>query len=155
MTNPPTVVLTVGLPGSGKSYWTQGQVDINPDAWRVVSKDDIRERHGLPFGTDEANVMHLSLQAVAIYVAHGFDVVYDGVNLAPKTRRRVIETALDAGATYRFKVFTDVPLATCLERNRLRMGAARLPDSAIVKLHHDCIQSGTWSKGIDLDRILP
>ena len=36
------VILTVGLPASGKSTWAKEQVSQNPGQYKRVNKDDLR-----------------------------------------------------------------------------------------------------------------
>jgi predicted kinase len=110
------IVVTVGLPGSGKSTYLYrlGVTPISSDVIRQLLADDATDQtiHGLVFGT----VRYLLRQRLAI----GRPVTYvDATHLTPGERRPYIKIA----QRHRCRVealFFDVPLEVCLERNRTR-----------------------------------
>lgn len=78
------VIVTRGLPGSGKSTWAKDWVAVRPDQRVRVSRDDIRfalfgKYRGKP--VDEDLVSSVEAGMVAAAVKRGKDVVIDSVHL--------------------------------------------------------------------------
>lgn len=117
------LILTIGLPGSGKSWWAdQCQRDAPEGEVVVVERDRVREeltgdrrRH-----THEVEVTVLCHDRVEAGLRAGKTVIISDTNIRRKYRRPWEMMALSLGATYEERSFLDVPLETCLERNALR-----------------------------------
>ncbi len=110
------VVLTIGLPGSGKTTWykRRGVTPLSSDLLRSILFDDITEQRyqGLVFSTLR------SLLRARLIAKMPWNYV-DATNLSPHERRQWIRMAKSFGYEVQ-AVFFDVPLAVCLERNRKR-----------------------------------
>jgi predicted kinase len=110
------VVLTIGLPGSGKTTWfkRRGVVPLSSDLLRTLLFDDITEQRwqGLVFSTLR------SLLRARLIAKMPWNYV-DATNLSPHERRQWIKMAKSFGYEVQ-AVFFDVPLEVCLERNRKR-----------------------------------
>ena len=110
------VVLTIGLPGSGKTTWfkRRGVVPLSSDLLRTLLFDDITEQRwqGLVFSTLR------SLLRARLIAKMPWNYV-DATNLSPHERRQWIKMAKSFGYDVH-AVFFDVPLEVCLERNRKR-----------------------------------
>ncbi|HEX3663081.1 MAG TPA: ATP-binding protein [Acidobacteriaceae bacterium] len=110
------VVLTIGLPGSGKTTWfkRRGVVPLSSDLLRTLLFDDITEQRwqGLVFSTLR------SLLRARLIAKMPWNYV-DATNLSPHERRQWIKMAKSFGYDVQ-AVFFDVPLEVCLERNRKR-----------------------------------
>ena len=83
-----TLVLTRGLPASGKTTWARAWVAEAPESRSRVNRDDLRHQlfgayHGLTFA-QEAAVTEASRAAVLALLGTGRDVVADDMNLRPK-----------------------------------------------------------------------
>lgn len=83
-----TLVLTRGLPASGKTTWARAWVAEAPERRARVNRDDLRAQlfgafHGLTFA-QEAAVTDASRAAVLALLKAGRDVVADDMNLRPK-----------------------------------------------------------------------
>lgn len=125
---PPRLVLTVGLPGSGKSTYLQllGVHAISSDDVRELLADDRRDQsiHPRVFET----VRHLVRQRLVIERP----VTYvDATHLTRAERQPYLAIAAEFHAATEALWF-DVPLATCLTRNALR--PSPVPDGAIRKM---------------------
>ena len=110
------VVLTIGLPGSGKTTWfkRRGVTPLSSDMLRSILFDDITEQRyqGLVFSTLR------SLLRARLIAKMPWNYV-DATNLSPHERRQWIKMAKSFGYDVQ-AVFFDVPLEVCLERNRKR-----------------------------------
>jgi predicted kinase len=110
------VVLTIGLPGSGKTTWykRRGVQPLSSDMLRNILFDDITEQRyqGLVFSTLR------SLLRARLIAKMPWNYV-DATNLSPHERRQWIKMAKSFGYEVQ-AVFFDVPLEVCLERNSKR-----------------------------------
>lgn len=110
------VVLTIGLPGSGKTTWykRRGVTPLSSDMLRSILFDSITEQRyqGLVFSTLR------SLLRARLIAKMPWNYV-DATNLSPHERRQWIKMARGFGYEVH-AVYFDVPLEVCLERNRKR-----------------------------------
>jgi predicted kinase len=110
------VVLTIGLPGSGKTTWfkRRGVTPLSSDLLRTILFDDITEQRyqGLVFSTLR------SLLRARLIAKMPWNYV-DATNLSPHERRQWIKMAKSFGYDVQ-AVFFDVPFDVCMERNQRR-----------------------------------
>jgi predicted kinase len=119
------LVITRGLPASGKTTWARAWVAEDP--WRLrVNRDDLRMMTtGRPVLTgrlEDALTLAQHAAAEALLRA-GYDVVVDDTNLRLRHARAWADLAARAGAWFEVRDFTDVPLEVCLARDAARAAA--------------------------------
>lgn len=110
----PTLYMMIGIPASGKSSFCRSK----PFMGKVISLDVVKTRARERRLIDEA-------------FEHRADLTIDNTNVTRAERAKYIGRARERG--YRVVGFyMQSVLKDCLERNRRRTGAARVPDLAIL-----------------------
>lgn len=145
-----TLIVTRGVPGSGKSTWTHLQMHLAPaygDTLVEVNRDATRKRL---FGSDGADYYDCDKESlnkkerlvteachaeITAALKAGFDVVCSDTNLPVKRCRELRALATAVGAETRFEDFSDVPVETCLERNAARTDKDPVPGTVILEMH--------------------
>jgi predicted kinase len=149
-----TLVVMIGIPGSGKStliqHWSQSQRCL------VISTDQIRAQL---FG-DEAiqgswlliwREVQRQFQGAAEQLRSGIAefAIYDATNTRRRNRRAVIASARSVGFTQIIGVWLDPPLEVCVQRNQARL--RQVPDEVLQRMYRQL-----WScpprlrEGLDL-----
>jgi predicted kinase len=142
-----TLVITRGLPASGKSTWARQWVQDGPRRARV-NRDDLRQNlfglaHGLGFAAEQA-VSAAQRSSVETLLRSGWDVVVDDTHLRTKYARAWADLAATAGARFEVRDFTDVPLDVCLQRDaeRIAAGGRGVGADVIRDLHQRFLAAG-------------
>lgn len=116
------LIITRGLPASGKSTWAKQWVLEDPEHRVRINQDDIRlmlGKYWVP--SREKLVQEIQFDAIVEALSREFDVVIDNTNLNKKVLdqfNRLIKTFEDYEIEY--KDFFDTPLSVCIERDKNR-----------------------------------
>lgn len=120
-----TVILTSGLPGSGKSTWAREHAKQFNGDMLLTSRDDIRAMLGFgPVGTKEQEEIVSKMQDDIIVraVKSGKGIIVHDTNLNKKSPTR-IKKLFDGDVTFAVADFTNVPVATCIAQDKARLDA--------------------------------
>lgn len=119
----PTLTLTRGLPGSGKTTAAlalmasaPGMVRLNRDALR----ESLYGRAGVLEYAAEASISTIQHAAATAALATGHDVIVDDCNLRARYCREWADLAAACGADLEVLDLTDVPVDECIRRDRAR-----------------------------------
>jgi predicted kinase len=122
------VVLSIGLPGSGKSTWFKRHsiLPLSSDMVRILLFDDVTEQRyqDLVFSTLR------SMLRARLLARRPWNYV-DATNLSPHERRSWIKLAHDFGYEAH-AVFFDVPPEVCIERNHRR--ERNVPEEVMLRM---------------------
>lgn len=141
------IILTQGLPASGKSYWAREQVRKSNGKTKRINKDLLREMLDDSVFTkqNENFVLYTRDLFVKEALKAGYEtIIIDDTNFEDKHRERMLEIAdghknlLNEEVDVQYKSFTDVPLDVCLQRDSERDKS--VGEKVIKDMHRRYIQ---------------
>jgi len=148
------LVMTRGLPASGKSTWAAAQVlgraaergevqlvDARPGRSVRINKDDLRGmlnagRH--TGGKTEQRIVAARDLLVDMYLGQGMDVIVDDTNLNPVHEASLRAAAARHKAAFHVQDFTHVDVATCIKRDLSR--AASVGEKVITTMYEQYLK---------------
>lgn len=126
-----TVILTVGIPASGKSTWArENAVDLNA---AIVCRDDIRIMQGLKHGQDEELVTKVEHALIEGLISEGKDCIVADTNINKTFRNRLIKFCHQRGADVEIVVF-DIGLDEAVLRDMVREDSV---GADVIRKMHD------------------
>jgi predicted kinase len=135
------LIMTKGLPGSGKSTWAKelvnrGVTKLNP-AYKRINKDELRRMldNGVHSKENEKFIVNARNSLVEAALKKGYNVIVDDTNLAPKHEIVLRDYAEVLGAEFEIKDFTDVPIEQCIANDLKRLES--VGEAVIRKMHRD------------------
>lgn len=120
----PKLIMTRGLPGSGKSTWAKQQVAESGATIKRVNKDDLRSMidAGKYSKGREAHILEIRDMIIKHYLMEKFDVIVDDTNISLFHQSRLARIADQMGAEFEIKSFLHVPFSECVWQDSLREG---------------------------------
>jgi len=112
------VILTQGLPASGKSTWAKEQV--KQKGYKRINRDDLRAAVDPDWSKEKEKYIVACRNAMIMTaLSAGLSVIVDDTNLNPYVEKEIRALVGDK-ATIEIKSFLDVPIETCIERDAAR-----------------------------------
>jgi predicted kinase len=142
----PALVIVQGLPGSGKTTFTETVLFRYPDTVRRVSRDHLRRMlFDSPYQPEspdrEAMVTAVQAAAVDLLLANGYVAIVDDTNL---NRNHLASMVSRIGPIYRSDIriidFTGIPVTECIQRDAERPEAERVGADVIT---------GMWNRWLE------
>ena len=133
------LIMTKGLPASGKSTWAKEQVRKSGGHLKRVNKDDLRDMidGGVWSIENEENIVRIRDTLIINLLGRGFSVVVDDTNLSPIHEARLKQIAQNFSIDFEVESFLHVPLLVCIQRDLARPNSVgeRVINSMFGKLH--------------------
>lgn len=148
------LILTHGIPRSGKTTWAKQQVTEHPDTIIRINRDDLRaELFGQEYfaspqkGKNETQVTELQHSLLKTALDEGKTVICDDTNLNPKIYRELVNIAQELGANIEQKYF-DTPVPECFKRNEAARiaGDRYVPPFIIASMARKAYKNGHLKK---------
>lgn len=143
------LIITRGLPGSGKTTAAKKWVAEDPVRRARVNRDDLRamlheSRHVTDGSGTEQSVRVARNAAITALLKRGVDVTCDDTNLPARTCRDLRALATLAGAYFEVWDLTDVTLDECLRRNAARTDKKPVPEEWIRDQWSRYVKNRPW-----------
>lgn len=119
------IIITKGLPASGKSTWAKKMVEDNPGQYKRINKDDLRAMmdNSRWSKSNETFVKKVRDWITMSALINGLNVIIDDTNLDDSHEIRMKEIAkalLPREVEVEIKDFTGVSLDECIKRDKNR-----------------------------------
>src|SRR5258708_2448087 len=132
-----TVIVTKGLPGSGKSFWAKKKYQDEPGQWKLVDKDSLRKLldDGVWSKKNERFVVQVRDAIITEALESGYGVIVHDTNMEQFHIDQITGIADKYGARVEVKDF-DASLEDCIA-NDLARGKEHgvVGESVIRKMH--------------------
>lgn len=119
------VIITKGLPASGKTTWSKKWVESHQGHWKRINKDDLRAMldAGVWSKANEKTILLLRDHIMDTLLVGGYSVIIDDTNLHPKHEEQIRGEVMELMGNMvkvEIKDFTDVSLEECIKRDQNR-----------------------------------
>lgn len=135
----PKLILLVGVPGSGKTTLSK---KIIAKGFHCMNADSIRkELYGEEITQGDAEkVFQIFFERMELSMEEKKSIIVDNTNLKPEHRKQILDRAAKFNYDDVQLWLLDVPLATCLERNRNRERV--VPEDAVTHMYNELYKNG-------------
>lgn len=134
------IILTVGIPASGKDTWANEVCEQNPNDFVIVNRDELRKSlytwsgsiHDYKYSkSKEKFITETQMQGASLGLNNGRSVIVSDTNLNERTRKMWAQFAHDNGVPITYEVM-DTPLHVCIKRNAKRDDY--VPESVLIRM---------------------
>jgi len=134
------IILTIGIPASGKDTWAREMCEDNPNTYKVVNRDTLRKDLFTDSGSifdykytkkKEKGITSEQLKQAKEALDEGLSVIVSDTNLNESTRSVWVHFAWDNGIPIEYKTI-ETPLHICIKRNSKR--AEFVPESILIRM---------------------
>lgn len=138
------LIMTIGLPGCGKSTWANEYVKSNENVV-IVEKDLFRDKilkdNKVSFSRENESLFIIPywINLIEGYLKKGISVISSDTNLAKRNRNILAQIAKNFNAELIVKDFSDVDLELCIERDSFREGDKKVGESRIRKIYKESL----------------
>ena len=123
------LILTRGIPGSGKTYWSNKWKEEDPEHREVIHVDELKHSYQGKF-TNE-----IKKQILEELLNKNVDIVVDDLHLYDTTKTFYLEVLTNyPNYELEIKDFSDVSLEQCLENNKQKENPG--PEFAIRDMYN-------------------
>lgn len=147
------IIVTRGLPGSGKSTWADEYV-ASADSHVKVERDDLRMQLFNSYWTgkqeDEELVTRLQEELVRGYLKHGMSVIISDTHLPDRSVKKWLKLGYELSVPVEVKDFRSVPLQQCLIQNGNRFNSDKhVAEEVIQGKYNRFIKGRDLSKAVE------
>lgn len=134
------LIITMGLPGCGKSTWAKQCVENDRKAGQTtvrVNRDLFRTMLHFDEWSEDNELLTMAARNATLVtlLSTPVNVICDDTNLDPLVREELHDLARPLGHAVVVKSFLDVPLDVCISRDAQRFGRARVGPKVILGMH--------------------
>ena len=134
------MIITRGLPGSGKTFWSLGYIAEQPPGTVIrLNRDDFRRmtypNYRAPVYPVEQRITEALDASLEALLRSGCDVIVDNTNLRAHYVRALLIIANRVGVDVQIMDFTYVTLEECIARDAQRTGPAHVGEEVIRGMH--------------------
>lgn len=117
------VIMSRGLPSSGKTTWAKEMVTNNPNAYKRINNDDLRKMlDNNHYSKDAEKFIKKAVDAlVLLALEEGKHVILDNTHLTDKSINRIKELVKGKAEVVIEDKFLQVPLETCIKNDLKRL----------------------------------
>jgi len=138
-----TIIMTKGVPASGKSTWAKEEMRAHPNRYKRVNKDILR---GMLDGEGwsparERFMLGIRDYAVESAIWRGFDVIVDDTNFSGKHWDSMCRIAKRMGDVTVCEKYFEVSLPEALRRNEGRPEAEKVPEGIIKDMYRKHVRN--------------
>ncbi len=139
------LILTKGLPASGKTTWAKEYIQKHPETANLC-KDDLRLQLGST-NKREKRIIKVRDLLTEYYFEQGYSVIWSDTNLNPVHHRRATELATKYQAELVVQDFTTVSLAECIRRDLVRSNS--VGQQVIEQMYYEYLDRPDSTPAID------
>jgi predicted kinase len=138
-----TIILTKGIPASGKTTWAREQLKLFPCKYKRVNRDLMRlmydDNPNITFRKkDEDFISNTRVSIIERALTAGYDVIMDDTNFRNENFTQMCEIAKTIGDVQVKEIFFDVDPNIAIKRNKNR--EAKVPEEIIWKMYNNYIK---------------